>query len=120
MSTKPDCDDTRTKVSKFKKGNIITIREDLRDDYYGDEHAVSEMITLAGRTTVITEVLDFPKGYEYHIAADPFDYFWTEEMFVESPGDKVESVYTGISWNTECEDTSGSEDKLCDNWHIKW
>ena len=70
--------------SKYKVGDIVKIKEGLKQDcYYGTNTVNAEMLELLGKEVIIEKVIDYSNmlighGVEYKIIGS--DFYWTDEM----------------------------------------
>lgn len=69
---------------KFKVGDKVRIRKDLKkgDDF--EIYVTDEMEELAGKTTIITSAWKNSKSSRYNIKEDESCYTWTEDMFEQN------------------------------------
>lgn len=69
----------KEKTIKYKAGDKVRIKKDLKAQRYGIEFVVDEMLKYAGRPATITKVVECDEGIKYSI--DISGWNWTEEMF---------------------------------------
>jgi ribosomal protein L21E len=71
-------------IMKYKVGDIVTIRPDLREGVYDSDggcvYSVYEMLQYRGQTTTITGVDD---DSFYFVAIDKGCWGWTSDMFAD-------------------------------------
>ncbi|BAM20915.1 cytidine deaminase [Enterococcus phage BC611] len=69
---------------KFKVGDLVTIREDLKEGKYGADSVVEDMLKYCGKSFIVASVTENGK-----IDLDGVPWNWTPEMLVDKPSGKI-------------------------------
>ena len=77
---------------KFKVGDKVIIRKDLKEGYDFKEHVTDDMEELAGKIVTITKVWENDGG-RYYIKEDMYNYIWSEDMFENSTKPTKEELF---------------------------
>ena len=77
---------------KFKVGDKVIIRKDLKEGYDFKEYVTDDMEELAGKIVTITEVWENDGG-RYYIKEDMYNYIWSEDMFENSTKPTKEELF---------------------------
>lgn len=64
---------------KYKVGDIVKVRSDLKEQDYGSLDVVSEMLEFRGKIVHISNI--FNECNEYEIREDRGEWTWNDEMF---------------------------------------
>lgn len=70
---------------KFKVGDTVTVRKDLKTGWYGDELVVPEMLVLAGEEVEVKRICE--SDNTLLIVGSTWN--WTNEMLVDKPSGKI-------------------------------
>lgn len=70
---------------KYKVGDKVWVREDLKEEDYDECFATSEMVKLAGKVVTISKVREDMKRY---YVQETGTWNWTDEMFVTNSKEK--------------------------------
>ena len=68
-------------MAKFKVGDKVRVRKDLKVGNYGCNNATPYMVEFNSQVVTITKCISIGRQSEYHIAEDKRGCFWTNEMF---------------------------------------
>lgn len=68
---------------KFKAGDKVTVKKDLKTGWYGDELVVPEMLVLAGEKVEVKRICE--SDNTLFIVGSAWN--WTPEMFEEKPSE---------------------------------
>ena len=77
---------------KFKVGDKVIIRKDLKEGYDFKEYVTDDMEELAGKIVTITKVWENDGG-RYYIKEDMYNYIWSEDMFENSTKPTKEELF---------------------------
>ena len=84
-------------MSVYQAGDLVTVRPDLHEIEYGNytEYSAScfatpEMVAMAGMTVTIDRVVPgiTKDSYRYRVIEDPYNWSWTDDMFVGLASDE--------------------------------
>lgn len=68
---------------RYKVGDVVRVRNDLRDNRYGGVYTADEMMSFRGKTITIEKVIIEDAGilddYNGHYESEGWN--WTDEMF---------------------------------------
>lgn len=78
---------------KFKIGDKVRIRKDLKEGDRFEIYVTDEMEELAGEIVTITQVNKSLVGVKYAIDKDDGSYSWTEDMFESSVKPSKEELF---------------------------
>lgn len=77
---------------KFKIGDKVRIRKDLKEGNDFNLYVTDDMEELAGKIVTITKVWENDGG-RYYIKEDMYNYIWSEDMFENSTKPTKEELF---------------------------
>lgn len=81
----------------IKVGDLVTVREDLREGKYGADSVVEDMLKYCGKSFIVAKVRN--DGKKVDLEGVPWN--WTPEMLVDKPSGKIVGY--------RCLDTGGKD-----------